>query len=55
MHMCEALISAYEATNEIKYLTRAEIIARTLTTKLASETKDFVWEHYSVNWKVIFL
>merc|ERR1712217_756394 len=29
MHMCEALIAAYEATKDKKYLDRAEILADT--------------------------
>eukprot|EP00438_Fugacium_kawagutii_P014770 Skav228759 [mRNA] locus=scaffold589:221250:228702:+ [translate_table: standard] len=37
MHMCEALIAAFEATGELCYLDRAEVLAETFASKLASK------------------
>ncbi|WP_336338283.1 AGE family epimerase/isomerase [Haloarcula brevis] len=51
MHMCEALIAAYEATGDRRYLERAETIAEALTVELAAETDGLVWEHYASDWE----
>lgn len=47
MHACEAMISAYEATGDIKYLRRAQCIADNVTERQASKTNGLVWEHYT--------
>jgi len=52
MHMCEALIAAYEATKETRYLDRAEVLAETFAAKLAAKGGGFVWEHYDVNFEI---
>ncbi|CAJ1371331.1 unnamed protein product [Effrenium voratum] len=52
MHMCEALIAAYEATKETRYLDRAEVLAETFAVKLAQKGGGFVWEHYTVDFEV---
>jgi mannose/cellobiose epimerase-like protein (N-acyl-D-glucosamine 2-epimerase family) len=61
MHMCEALIAAFEATKDRKYLDRAKVLATTFTEKLIVEHKDqdhngksykFVWEHYDTDFNV---
>eukprot|EP00931_Biecheleriopsis_adriatica_P117670 TRINITY_DN9316_c0_g1_i2.p1 TRINITY_DN9316_c0_g1~~TRINITY_DN9316_c0_g1_i2.p1 ORF type:complete len:406 (-),score=109.92 TRINITY_DN9316_c0_g1_i2:40-1257(-) len=52
MHMCEALIAAYEATKEMRYLDRAEILAETFTQKLFAKGDGFIWEHYTVDFEV---
>lgn len=46
MHMTEAMIAAYEATGEVRYLDRAELLARRICVELAAQTNDLVWEHY---------
>lgn len=50
MHMCEALIAAYEATGEERYLDRARTIAKTITVELAGGTEGRIWEHYTADW-----
>jgi mannose/cellobiose epimerase-like protein (N-acyl-D-glucosamine 2-epimerase family) len=52
MHMCEALIAAYEATSNRTYLDRAEMLAQTFAVKLAAKAGGFVWEHYTKDWDV---
>ncbi len=52
MHMCEAMIAAYEATGETRYLDRAEILAERICVDLAAQAHDVVWEHYTKDWKV---
>ena len=36
MHACEAMLAAYEATNEVRYLHRAELLARNITVRQAA-------------------
>lgn len=50
MHMCEALIAAYEATGEQRHLERAKLIARQLTVELSAGC-GWVVEHYTSDWK----
>lgn len=50
MHACEALIAAYETTEERQYLDRALAIAQRLTVELAEETDGLVWEHFTSDW-----
>lgn len=52
MHMCEALISAFEATGEDKYLEKAVGIARALVKDLNEEGDDLLWEHYDSDWNI---
>ncbi|CAL1135972.1 unnamed protein product [Cladocopium goreaui] len=52
MHMCEALIAAFEATGEQRYLDRAEVLAETFASKLAAKGGGFVWEHYTVDFEI---
>jgi len=51
MHMCEAMIAAYEATEDDRYLDRATTIAEALTVALTRETDGLVWEHYTPEWE----
>ncbi|WP_117595197.1 AGE family epimerase/isomerase [Haloprofundus halophilus] len=51
MHMCEAMLGAYEATDERRYLDRALTIARRMTVDLAEETGGRIWEHYTDAWE----
>lgn len=52
MHMTEAMLAAFEATGEQKYLDRAETLARRITLELAGQAQGVVWEHYRENWSI---
>lgn len=52
MHLCEALLAAWQATSNPRYLDRAEVLARRFTIDLASQSDGLVWEHYSHDWQV---
>lgn len=52
MHACEALIAAYEATREPRYLQRAGQLAQRVTVGLAALAAGGVWEHYRADWSV---
>jgi mannose/cellobiose epimerase-like protein (N-acyl-D-glucosamine 2-epimerase family) len=52
MHACEALIAAYEATAEVKFLDRAERIAHAITERQAALAGGLVWEHYREDWSI---
>lgn len=51
MHMCEAMLAAYEATGDDQYLKRARTIAEALTVRLVGETDGLIWEHYTRDWE----
>ena len=48
MHACEAMMAAYEATREPRYLQRALTLAESVTGRLAALAGGLVWEHYRV-------
>ncbi|WP_135667671.1 AGE family epimerase/isomerase [Halorhabdus rudnickae] len=50
MHTCEAMLAAYEATDEDRFLDRAREIAHALTVELAAEHDGLLWEHYTEEW-----
>lgn len=50
MHMCEAMLSAWEATGDARYLDRAELLASRICRDLASQADGLVWEHYKTDW-----
>lgn len=50
MHMCEAMLSAFEATGETKYLDRAYVLARRICVDLADKVDGLIWEHYQSDW-----
>jgi len=52
MHSCEALISCFESTNQVKYLNRALLIAKNICVKQASLADGLIWEHYDSNWQI---
>jgi mannose/cellobiose epimerase-like protein (N-acyl-D-glucosamine 2-epimerase family) len=52
MHMTEAMIAAYEATGEGRYLERALLLARRMTVEQAAKADGLVWEHYTQAWEV---
>lgn len=52
MHLCEALIAAYEASGESRYYYRARTLASHMTRRQASLAGGLVWEHYDRDWNV---
>lgn len=50
MHMCEAMLAAFEATGEARYLDRAELLATRICVDLAVAADGLVWEHYKTDW-----
>jgi mannose/cellobiose epimerase-like protein (N-acyl-D-glucosamine 2-epimerase family) len=48
MHSCEAMLAAYDATRDPKYLQRALTLAESVTGRLAALADGLVWEHYRV-------
>ena len=55
MHSCEALILAFEATQEEKYLQRALLIARNICQRQANLADGLIWEHYNSDWQIDWL
>ncbi len=52
MHSCEAMIAAFEATNEAQYLERSFTLAQNICVRQAALTNDLIWEHYHTDWSV---
>ncbi|GAB2591601.1 AGE family epimerase/isomerase [Dyella jejuensis] len=52
MHMCEAMLAAYQASDEPRYLERALALAHTMTQRQAKLANGLVWEHYKTDWSV---
>ncbi|SDM55048.1 Mannose or cellobiose epimerase, N-acyl-D-glucosamine 2-epimerase family [Fictibacillus solisalsi] len=52
MHMCEALIAAYETTRQQKFLDRAVLLARNVTLGLAAQSGGMIWEHFDKDWRI---
>ena len=50
MHTCEALITAYAATHDARYIERAESLARAITQRQAALCGGGIWEHYKADW-----
>lgn len=50
MHACEAMIAAYEATQDSMFLERALRLADNVTNTQAAKCNGWIWEHYDVNW-----
>ena len=51
MHLCEAMISAYEATKNPMFLKRAKLLAYNITVRQAEQTDGLVWEHFDINFE----
>ncbi len=47
MHLCEAMLSAYEASQQPLFLQRAKTIAYNIAIRQADKTDGLVWEHYT--------
>ena len=52
MHLCEALIAAFEAGGDMRYLDRALLLADHMTRRQAARAGGLVWEHYDRDWNV---
>jgi mannose/cellobiose epimerase-like protein (N-acyl-D-glucosamine 2-epimerase family) len=52
MHSCEAMIAAYEATQNTRYLDRAFTLAEGICIKQAALAEGQIWEHYSKEWQI---
>ncbi|MDE1962460.1 MAG: AGE family epimerase/isomerase [Xanthomonadaceae bacterium] len=52
MHLCEAMIAAYQATREPRYLDRALTLADRMTRRQAAKADGLVWEHYDTAWNI---
>ena len=51
MHTVEALIAAYEATRQSRYIDRAEQVAFRFCQILAAGAEGQIWEHYTEDWQ----
>jgi mannose/cellobiose epimerase-like protein (N-acyl-D-glucosamine 2-epimerase family) len=51
MHLCEAMIAAYEASGNSKFLAKAQVIAENIVQRQANLTNSLVWEHYTQNFQ----
>ncbi|WP_102796389.1 AGE family epimerase/isomerase [Bowmanella denitrificans] len=47
MHMCEAMLAAFEATGLNQFLQRAKLLAQNIAVRQADLTDGLVWEHYT--------
>jgi mannose/cellobiose epimerase-like protein (N-acyl-D-glucosamine 2-epimerase family) len=52
MHLTEALLVAFEATENARYLERALAVADAMTRRQAAKAGGLVWEHYDANWNI---
>ena len=52
MHTCEAMIAAFEATGDRKYIDRATLLANRICVDLASQSDGMIWEHYQQDWSI---
>lgn len=52
MHMCEAMLAAFEASGERRYLKRALLLADNMTRRQAANAGGLVWEHYDGAWNI---
>jgi mannose/cellobiose epimerase-like protein (N-acyl-D-glucosamine 2-epimerase family) len=52
MHLCEAMLAAFEASAEPRYLQRALTLADNMTRRQAAKAGGLVWEHYDANWEI---
>ena len=52
MHLCEAMIAAFEATDNTKYLERAKILAYNIAIRQADLSQGLVWEHFNTQFEI---
>lgn len=51
MHACEALLAAFQASGEQRYLERAYTVAHNITQRQAARCGGLIWEHYDAQWQ----
>jgi len=51
MHLCEALLAAFEATGQQRFFDRAAMLAKRFAVDLASQSNGLIWEHYDTSWQ----
>jgi mannose/cellobiose epimerase-like protein (N-acyl-D-glucosamine 2-epimerase family) len=51
MHLCEAMLAAFEASGDALYLNRAKLLADNVTNRQAGLTNGLIWEHYQVDFQ----
>ena len=52
MHMCEAMLAAFDASGRQRYLDRALLLADHMTRRQAAKAGGLVWEHYDTDWNI---
>jgi mannose/cellobiose epimerase-like protein (N-acyl-D-glucosamine 2-epimerase family) len=52
MHLCEAMIAAFEASGESFYLERALLLAEHMARRQATLAGGLVWEHHDRDWNI---
>jgi len=52
MHTCEAMLAAWEASGDSRYLHRASTLARRVTCEINQSAAGLVWEHFRADWSV---
>lgn len=52
MHGCEAMLAAFEATRDERFLERAYTLARHITVRQADLADGLIWEHYHPDWSI---
>jgi len=52
MHACEAMLFAYDATGEERYLERAYGLARKVAVELAGKSGGAIWEHFTADLEI---
>jgi mannose/cellobiose epimerase-like protein (N-acyl-D-glucosamine 2-epimerase family) len=52
MHACEAMLAAFDASGEPRFLHRAEMLANNITVRQANLSNGMIWEHYKEDWSV---
>lgn len=55
MHACEAMIAAFRASGEVRYLARAEQLAQGICQRqgaLAQGWPGWIWEHFHADWSI---
>jgi len=52
MHACEAMLAAFEATEDKRFLHRAATLAHNITVRQAGLAGGMIWEHYHAGWSI---
>jgi mannose/cellobiose epimerase-like protein (N-acyl-D-glucosamine 2-epimerase family) len=51
MHACEAMLAAFQATQDSRYLNRAFTLAHNIAVHQAAQAGGLIWEHYNSAWQ----